>query len=355
MGTLYLLLIIAALFAPTALRPATGRVRMVYALALIAGYAAGIVAHHAMNADANALARFGQDTLPVRFELWRQALQISLQHPIGGLGVGHFGAGQFWAAQGHYVEPANNCHNLLLQLAVEFGWPIAITVAALALWWFLSEFRPRLAKPHTALALGIMLLVGIHSLLEYPLWHLYFAIPAALMFAIGEPEHGLFTKVDARRVLAVAGVCALGMVFAFRVDYDAVAAAGAPILLDARHVRAKTVEDSFGILVVADSRLFRPEVERLLIELKHPPDENTDGPLRRTERVLQMLPAPEVMQQRIVMLAKVGRIDEAVQVARRLPVFAGPNYPIDRDWILDQTRDLGPETAPLRRALREAH
>jgi len=40
------------------------------------------------------------------------------------------------------------------------------------------------------------------------------------------------------------------------------------------------------------------------------------------------------------MLAKVGRIDEAVQVARRLPVFAGPNYPINRDWILDQTRDL---------------
>ena len=70
---------------------------------------------------------------------------------------------------------------------------------------------------------------------------------------------------------------------------------------------------------------------------------------------MRLLPAPEVIAQYIVLLAKAGRIDEALPHVRRLHVFAHADYPALRDWILDRTRDLGPQTAPLRHALRELH
>jgi len=356
MGTLYALLLLAALVAPTGLRPPAKWARALDALALVTGYLVGVVAQRSMVVEVDALARFGQDTLPIRIELWRQALQISLQHPLLGIGVGQFPAAQLWVAhQTPYTVPGNNAHNLLLQLAAEFGWPAAIAVVALALWWCLGHLRSRLAGPQTALALGMMMLIGIHSMLEFPLWHLYFAVPAALLFAIAEPQGSLATRVDARRVLAASGLAVLGVVLSLRVEYDAIVTAAEPIWLDARHMRAKTAEDSVGILLVADSRLFRPEAERLLLELKHPQDEKTAEPLLRSERVLHMLAGPEVISQRILQLTRAGRIDEAIRYARRLPVFAGPNLSEYRDWILDQTRDLGPQTAPLRHVLREAH
>jgi hypothetical protein len=69
--------------------------------------------------------------------------------------------------------------------------------------------------------------------------------------------------------------------------------------------------------------------------------------------VLKMLPAPELATAYVIGLAKAGRIDEAIPHVQRLRVFAGSGYPLLRDSILDQTRDLGPETARLRHALRE--
>jgi O-antigen ligase len=357
MGIGYVLVVLAALVVPTGLRPAAIRVRFLTALMTTAGYTAGVLAHRLLGSDMDALARLGTDSLPIRFELWRQALQMSFQHPLLGVGIGQFPAAQFWIAHDSpYTLPSNNCHNLVLQLAGEFGWPAALATAALALWWFCSQAKERLAAPHTALALGAMLVLGIHSLLEYPLWHLYFAIPAALMFAIAEPARRAYAKFDARRILGVSGLAVLGVALAFRSEYDPIARVAAPIWLDPAHISGTTAN---GLTVIADSQLFRPEVDRLLLQLRHPPDEKTDEPLKRTQRVMQSLPAPEVIALRVILLARDGRIEEAVQTARRLPVFArntvGNSYALNRDWILDETRDLGPQTAPLRRALREMH
>jgi len=123
--------------------------------------------------------------------------------------------------------------------------------------------------------------------------------------------------------------------------------------LESKNVRNRVPADADLVLMVADSKLFQPEADRLMIDLNHPPDENTNGPIDRAARVLRVLPAPEVIAQYVVLLAKAGRIDEALLHARRLQVLGHDNYPALRDWILDRTRDLGPQTAPLRHALRE--
>jgi hypothetical protein len=88
----------------------------------------------------------------------------------------------------------DHTHNLPLQLAVELGLPLALTVSALlvaALWrgWRLSQ----VADEHTAVCLRsawmMLLLIVLHSQLEYPLWYAYFLLPTAWLcgFGLGRP------------------------------------------------------------------------------------------------------------------------------------------------------------------------
>jgi len=250
---------------------------------------------------------------------------------------------------------ANNCHNIVLHVAAEFGWPAALAVGALALNWAVRDLRRRIERPELALAFGVLLLVAIHSMLEFPLWYLYFAIPAAFLFGLAEPERQANASVDVTLILPISGLAVLGVGLALSVNYCWIAQASAPAWLEANHIRTRAPEDALLVISIADSKLFQPEADRLMIDLKHPPDENTNGPMERTARLARALPVPELVTQYVVLLARAGRVEEATQYASRLSLFASDRYPDERDRILDQIRDLGPQTAPLRHALRELH
>jgi len=353
MGAVFLVLLMVAQFAPTALRPDDVRSRWLACVALAAGYGVALVAVHLVVGGIEALGR----PMGIRYELWWQAWQIAWQHPWLGVGTAQFGGGQYWVARPSlYTVTANNAHNLILNLAAEFGWPVAAAVGAVGLYWGLKDLRQRLASPGQALAWGTLLMIAIHSMLEFPLWHLYFAIPASLLFALGEPERTRYAVIDLRRILPGVGAATIAVVVMFNAGYEEIARAAAPQYLEYLHLRHRTPLDALPVLEVADAKLFKPEVERLLLDLKHVPGEDTPGaPLERSTRLLHILPAPEIMAQHIVNLARAGRIDEAIVHVGRLRIYADARYPAYRDAILDQTRDLGPQTAPLRHALRESH
>jgi len=353
MGTIFLGLIIGALFAPTALRPGRAHLRWFGSAALLVSYAIGLIAVRTAVGDVDTFTRFTQNTWPIRRELWWQAWHIALQHPLLGLGVGQFPAGSYWIArESPFTGPGSNCHNLILELAADFGWPAALATCVIGLPRLLRDLRARIALPETALAIGIMLVIAVHSMFEFPLWFMYFAIPAALLFGLAEPARGAGVSVDLRRILPATGLTVLGVGLAFSLNYYWLRQATLPLWLEIVHMRNRTLEDVLPVLSLADSRLFQPEVEHLMLDLNHPPDEHTTAPLERAGRVNRMLPAPEVIARYIILLAHAGRIDEALPHVRRLHVFAHETYPAWRDYILDSTRDLGPQTAPLRHELR---
>ncbi|HEX5126443.1 MAG TPA: Wzy polymerase domain-containing protein [Rhodocyclaceae bacterium] len=117
---------------------------------------------------------------------WSVALRTSLQHPLLGSGAGTFA----WQTALHSIglPPASvvrigeNAHNTILNFAAEFG--LLFTAALLvfiALW-----MRRRLREQPTLenfWALGILAVIGAHSMVEYPLWYTYFLVPFG--FAIG--------------------------------------------------------------------------------------------------------------------------------------------------------------------------
>jgi Virulence factor membrane-bound polymerase, C-terminal/O-Antigen ligase/Protein glycosylation ligase len=70
-----------------------------------------------------------------------------------------------------FVELLDNAHNLPLHLAVELGTPYAAVFCTAVLVWIVRAKPWREADATRQLAWGVLLLLGVHSMVEYPLWY----------------------------------------------------------------------------------------------------------------------------------------------------------------------------------------
>lgn len=108
-----------------------------------------------------------------RLSLWANVLELSQLKPWLGWGWGELDYAHFVTLfQGkRFCELLSNAHNLPLHLAVELGIPVAAVFCGLVLWslWRGQPWREH--NPDRLFAWGVLLAVGMHSLLEYPWWY----------------------------------------------------------------------------------------------------------------------------------------------------------------------------------------
>ena len=132
--------------------------------------------------------RFGTDShmCTSRRVLWSNMLTLIAQKPWLGWGWGELD-------YAHYVTlfPGerfcvllDNAHNLPLHLAVELGVPAAAALCWGVLAWVLYQRPWRETEPTRQLAWGVLAIIGLHSLLEYPLWYGPFQIVALVSAAL---------------------------------------------------------------------------------------------------------------------------------------------------------------------------
>jgi hypothetical protein len=127
--------------------------------------------------------RSGIDLQGSRSLLWSNSLTLIRDYPVLGVGWRELAFSlrttDFGSAI-RFAEQADNAHNLPLQLAVELGLPFAALWLSL-LAWLIARNKPWQARvPAQLLAWGILIIIGIHSLLEYPLWYSPFQIALGL-------------------------------------------------------------------------------------------------------------------------------------------------------------------------------
>lgn len=126
-----------------------------------------------------------------RFGIWANTLDLIRAHPWTGVGFGEFNIA--WTLTPFPGRPTaffDHTHNLPLQLAVELGLPLAALVLALLLGallvWGHRAWREDGDDGLARRAAWIfVLMIGLHSLLEYPLWYSYFLLPTAFAFGFG--------------------------------------------------------------------------------------------------------------------------------------------------------------------------
>ncbi|MBK7613097.1 MAG: O-antigen ligase C-terminal domain-containing protein [Burkholderiales bacterium] len=205
---------------------------LVYVLcwAFVAGWASETA--HTFGAEARLSER---DLSASRFGIWRDALTLVRANPWGGVGWGEFNFA--WTLSPFPDRPValfDNAHNLPLQLAVELGLPLAILICCLLVWTlWQAATRSWRAQGEGGVAarasLAMVLVLVIHSMLEYPLWYAYFLLPTAWALGIALRGGALATGQNRQaikpvRSIRLAGVVmVLGSLFAFY-DYTKVTA-----------------------------------------------------------------------------------------------------------------------------------
>jgi O-antigen ligase len=175
---------LVALFAQTAVwlsRRASGPARLGLSLGL-ALLGALLVAELA---GGRVALRLGAEGLvdPMRAEAFRATLAIIRDNPWVGTGLGTF-IDVFPAYRGpalNTLEVWDHAHNSWLELAAEMGLPFAAAVAAYGAWLLLALVRRMLSRRAAfeaapAAALGVLLLGGLHAMVDFSL-----QIPAVLM------------------------------------------------------------------------------------------------------------------------------------------------------------------------------
>jgi len=361
MGALFVLAPLAACWLPWALRPTTLRERGGVTLAVLLGYVAGssavsvLVAFNGIAVD-TALSRFGENGgFSIRFTMWTDAIRVAASSPWLGTGFGQYPLSQYLLAQpgGHDIS-TNNVHNLVLQTAAELGWPLALALCALVLWWVLAQFKQRMQVRETALAWALLVVILAHALLEWPLASLYFSIPAVLMFALAEPESGArLGAVRIRsRLLLVAAVAGIALAVTMKLEFDEMS--DVSYQAEAQRKTAQGIDDDTlrRMLALSNSSLLRVYPELLLASVRKPGAiEATDEEIKLHERVLVRSVDPRIVARLVILNAQAGHIEESLRHAGRLWIFHQDDYaPLGR-MILEAIAPLGAAADPVRREI----
>jgi O-antigen ligase len=200
--------------------------------------------HHVFGGETRFSAK--GDISSSRLDIWSNTLALIRMHPWAGVGFGEFNFA--WTLTPFPNRPVaffDHTHNLILQFVVELGIPLALLVSGLLLWALALALRGALrpaadgAAPGTALlrpaAFMMVLLILLHSLLEYPLWYAYFLLPAAFAFGLCLVEPGAAAAPGAaparsklRRPLVVASLVLMIGGVASIADYARVVVIFAP-------------------------------------------------------------------------------------------------------------------------------
>lgn len=135
------------------------------------------------------MAQAGNDS---RMVLWSNVLTLIAQKPWFGWGWGELDHAHFMAVYpgARFPDLLGNAHNLPLHLAVELGIPLALTACA-GLAAVLRAGKPwRETDAGRQLAWAVLAVIGLHSLLEYPLWYGPFQLAVLVCAAWLVPRRG---------------------------------------------------------------------------------------------------------------------------------------------------------------------
>ena len=168
---------------------------------------------------------------------WRKAWMAFQAAPWWGYGWGGYAAQGFsinLSAKGYSGNSLNvlftHTHNIVLQFLVEIG----VVGTILVLGGFLLAIRRMLVRPANAASLLLLAMMTVslcHSMLEYPLWYIYFLTPFVLMMSLTPAREADVMRLrnHARRqngggillaLFLLVGITRLGWVYTELVKFD---------------------------------------------------------------------------------------------------------------------------------------
>jgi len=280
----------------------------------------------------SALERFNESAgNQSRLVLWANVLELIAQKPWLGWGWGELKFAHFIHAYPgpRFNDILDNAHNLPLHLAVELGLPAALLLCG-APWVLVLRARPwgRL-NPTQQLGWSVLLVLALHSLLEYPLWYGPFQLAAVLAVGLLCGRSAVQWRpvrmlgVGRARVLAVSAAALLLAGTAYAAwDYWRISQLYLPPARRAAPWRDDTYRK------VHNSVLFQGEVRFALVTTTPVEPHNADALYAAALQTLHFSPEPKVLEVLLTSAALTGREGDFTEHIRRQWLAAYPDtYP----------------------------
>jgi len=258
--------------------------------------------------------------IDARIELWGDAWRMFIGAPILGSGWGQFPWHHFvsQASTGAGAAPGvfNHAHNLALHLLAVTGIIGFLIIIGAAVAWLVDLRRPAIDASWWWL-LALLAVIGIHSLLEFPLWYAYFLGPAALLTGLGA-QRSLSVRYQGTLRLII-GLCLLigslnlfGVLGPYR-DFERLfftPERTAPALADDRLLQ-------LAIAVLHREPLLTPYVELAIAYGVPVSQERLPEKLELTGRTMRFAPVSVVVYRHALLLALAGDGAAALEQLRR--------------------------------------
>lgn len=257
-----------------------------------------------------------ESTCSSRLVLWRNVWDLIVAKPVTGWGWEGLRLGHYMTEfeDMRFCSMLTNAHNLPLHLATELGVPLAVLLLV-GFVWLLARGKPwTVTDPTAQLGCSVLLLVGFHSLVEYPLWFGNFQTMVLLALWLAWPElkarffrgqQDLGDLVLKRFHVLAAGTVAVGL-SAMAFDYVRVTQLYVP---QSERLGAYQIDT---LNKVRHSAFFRDWVLFAQVVAATPDQQNAAVLLEAALEALRISPEPRVIERVIVSASLLGK-NELVQ------------------------------------------
>lgn len=255
-----------------------------------------------------------------RWVLWSNVLHLIQLKPWTGWGWGELSFAHFTTLYPgeRFCDILDNAHNLPLHLAVELGVPAAVAVCGVVLWWIVRRAPWRETDPVRRMAWAVLALLGLHSMLEYPLWYGPFQL--ALLLCLWmlwsrpnpvAPSGEASNWPEVRKWQAWVAMVLIAIVAWVGWSYWRVSQLYLPPDARAHEYRVDTLTK------VQDSWLFQNQVQFAALTTTPLTRDNAEQQHAMALKLLHFSPEPSVVQRVIESAVMLGRDDEALYYLQR--------------------------------------
>jgi Virulence factor membrane-bound polymerase, C-terminal/O-Antigen ligase len=272
------------------------------------------------------LGRVGESTAACtsRLTLWSNVLHLITQKPWFGWGWGELDYAHFITLYPgeRFCEILDNAHNLPLHLAVELGVPIAMAFCVMCGWLVWRNKPWAETNPTRQMAWGVLAVIGLHSMLEYPLWYGPFQLAVVLCIwmlwvtpmnadaevqEIEQPRgRTLASTLTASFAIVLIAVCAYAAWDYWRISQIYLAP-------DSRNAAYR--DDT--LTKIQNSWLFHDQVQFAKLTITPLTQDNAAHTFALAKEMLHFSPEPRVVEKVIESATMLGREDEALFYLQR--------------------------------------
>lgn len=255
-----------------------------------------------------------------RGQLLLYARMMFLAHPIFGAGFGEFTWRAFEIAEDlpGAVPPGidYHAHNLFAQLLAETGIAGLLCLAIpLGIWLWRTPWRT--LSPAHCWAMGVLAVVGLHSMVEFPLWHAPFLGVFALVFGVASSGGAAVAPTRLRRGTLLL-VALAGCLIAHGVWSDYRALERWYRMVEAKGARGEVLAagDFDALMKLRADSLFGPYFERIASEAIALDERDLADKLAFNTQVMRAYPVPSVVLRQVALLALSGQDAQAARTLR---------------------------------------